>query len=39
MTDIVRAEAESIPDNQNISTTISPEFSETKSGIARSGDL
>ena len=39
MTDIVRAEAESIPENQNISATISPEFSETKSGIARSGEI
>ena len=38
MTDIVRAEADSIPDNQSLHTTISPDFSETKSGISRTSE-
>ncbi len=39
MTDIVRAEADSIPDNQSLHTTISPDFSETKSGISRQSEI
>ena len=39
MTDIVRAEAESIPADQGLSTTVTPGFNETKIGISRSGEI
>ncbi len=35
MTDIVRSEAESISDDQNLDNTISPKFSETKHDLSR----
>lgn len=35
MTDIVRAESESISENQGLENTISPKFSETKNEISR----